>query len=495
MVAHRMLARPDSRAQLLTWGGAALALIVGALLFTQFSVRGNLSRDEAIYTYGGQQLAEGVPVYQGIFDPKPPLPTLLDAAGVTAARAVGKDDLVALRYGFLLFSLLTVGAVYLLGLRLWRSPVAALGGAVTFVAFKGFAQDAFAGPGAKTPGVLLSVVAMILLVERRWFWAAFAGSLAFLDWQPLGLYAAAAVIAAFFVGDARWRQVGLAVAGAAIPLVAIVLYLALAGDLSQFIDASFTFPATGLHRGHETVGDRIGVIAHVVNRFYHHSVVLFWAGLALLPLALLRRRLDRPTIAIVLATLLGFIAISATDFQGYPDLFPLLPYAAIGVAGVVAVAVDELGKAAIAIALVGMVVLCGLTYERYVGSGPRLSLSRQRAFAARVDRLVGPGQRLYALGDPTPLVLTKRRNPTRWIYLGSGVDDWAIKHDFGSLAGWQAEIRAVDPPVIVMNTWVSHRAKQMAAWLAKTYGPPRTFHGTRIYVKPSLRARAKQLGI
>src|SRR3954468_7955657 len=107
MVAHRMPLATDRHAQRLAWGAGALALVVAALLYTQFSIEGNLSRDEAIYTYGGQQLVEGVPVYEGIFDPKPPLPTFLTAAGVGVARAAGQDELVALRYEFLLFSLLS----------------------------------------------------------------------------------------------------------------------------------------------------------------------------------------------------------------------------------------------------------------------------------------------------------------------------------------------------------------------------------------------------
>src|SRR4051812_6323458 len=351
MVAHRMPVVSHLRAQRLAWGAGALALVVAALLYTQFSIEGNLSRDEAIYSYGGQQLADGVPVYQGIFDPKPPLPTFLTALGVAGGRAVGEDELVAMRYEFLLFSLLAVGAVYLLGLRLWRSPVAALAGAVTFTSFRGFAADALAGPDAKTPGVLLSVVALVLLVERRWFWAAFLGSLAFLDWQPLGIYALAAVVAAFVLGEARWRQAGLALAGAAIPLAATVLYLAIAGDLSQFVEASFTFPATGLERDPITFGQRLTAIVNVVNEHYHLGRVLLWGGLVLLPLVLLRRRVDRPATVILLATMLGFVALTLTDFQGYPDLFPLLPYAAIGIAGVVAVAIAERGRVAVAGAL------------------------------------------------------------------------------------------------------------------------------------------------
>src|SRR3954464_340546 len=118
MVAHRMSAEGHSHAQRLAWGAGALALVVAALLFTQFSIEGNLSRDEAIYSYGGQQLVDGVLVYDGIFDPKPPLPPFLTALGVGAGRVAGVDELYAMRYEFFLFALLTVGAVYLLGLRL-----------------------------------------------------------------------------------------------------------------------------------------------------------------------------------------------------------------------------------------------------------------------------------------------------------------------------------------------------------------------------------------
>src|SRR5436305_15315860 len=86
----------DRRA-VLAWGGGVLSLVIGAVLFTRFSIDGNLWRDEAIYAYGGQQLAHGVPVYLGIFDPQPPLPTFLTALGARAGRAAGQDELLALR--------------------------------------------------------------------------------------------------------------------------------------------------------------------------------------------------------------------------------------------------------------------------------------------------------------------------------------------------------------------------------------------------------------
>src|SRR3954463_13899705 len=49
----------ERRGELIAWGGGVLALLVGILLFTRFSISGNLWRDEAIYAYGGQQLAGG----------------------------------------------------------------------------------------------------------------------------------------------------------------------------------------------------------------------------------------------------------------------------------------------------------------------------------------------------------------------------------------------------------------------------------------------------
>src|SRR3954471_8455468 len=204
---------PERRALLLALGGGAVAFLIAIVLFTQFSINGNFWRDEAIYSYGGQQLADGVPVYSGIFDPKPPLPTLLTALGALSARAVSKNDLTAMRAEFFVFALLTVVAVYVLGLWLWRSILAALVGAVVFASFQGFAQDALAGPGAKTPGILLMVVSLALLVRRRWFLAGIAGSLAFLDWQPLGICAAAAVVGALLVSEeSRLRRALIALA-------------------------------------------------------------------------------------------------------------------------------------------------------------------------------------------------------------------------------------------------------------------------------------------
>jgi hypothetical protein len=352
------------------------------------------------------------------------------------------------------------------------------------------------------------VLSLALLVRRRWFLGAIAGSLAFLDWQPLGICAAAAVVAALLVNEpadeSRWKRGARALGGVAIPLVATVLFLLIDGGLSRFIEASFTFPATGLRRGNVTLGGNVDTIVHVVNQHYGHTRVLFWAGLVLLAVVLvvwIYRAVDRVPALVVLGTCAAFVAASVYDFQGYPDLFPLLPYAAIGFGGAVAVIAPRVAglwprRIAAGLALAAVVVLAGLSIHWYSGArdaGP--SLHKERAQAAKIQRLLQPGERLYALGDPTLLVLTHRRNPTRYIYLGSGVDHWAVDHTFGSLAGWQAQIRAANPAIVVMNLWRSDLALQMRPWLKTTYGPGKFLGNWRLFVRPDVRARAARMGI
>jgi hypothetical protein len=262
-----------------------------------------------------------VPFYASIFDQKTPGAAFLAALG----DALGGFD--GIRIAFFVCACLTVVAVYFLALDLWGSVLAAVVAAVAFASFRGFAADALAGPDAKTPGILLAVLSMLAMGRRRWFWAGLCGSLAFLVWQPLGIYAALAVVV-----SRRWRTA----AGVALPLVVTAAYFWGAGALGDFVQAAFAFPVEGLHRTPETIGQRLGHIAAVVHDHYAGAVVQFWAGLALAAILAAWRR-----VWVVLASLVAIAGFSALDFQGYPDLYPLLPYAALGLGGAVAEALAE----------------------------------------------------------------------------------------------------------------------------------------------------------
>jgi hypothetical protein len=462
------------------WGGALLSALVAVALFTRFGIDGGLSRDESIYAYAGQQWAAGVAPYASIFDPKTPLASLLAGLGVLAGHAAGADGLDAIRVVFFAFACLTVVAIYLLGLELWESPLAGLAATVVLASFRGFAADALGGPDAKTPGIFLAVTAMLLLARRRWFWGAVAGALAFLVWQPLAVYALVALGAAPLTAEAgrRRRALAGAAAGAALPVALMTGYFWAAGALPQLVEATVRFPLGGVSRGHVTFAQRLADIRHVVATGYAHTGLLFWAGCLLFAvLAAVRpsRTLRDPYLCVALPTFLGLVAYSLTDFQGYPDLYPLLPYAALGLGGAAAVAVRRPGiprlrQAASVGALAAVAVLAALSWHWYMtdpGSDHRLVT--QRAHGAELDRLLRPGETLYALGDPAPLVLTHRRNPSRFIYLGSGISEWVVRHTPGGLAGWEARIHALNPAIVTIGGWKGPIRDRIERRLRRSY--------------------------
>jgi hypothetical protein len=495
--------------------GVLLSLGIGVALYTRFGFDDSLRRDEAIYVYAGQQLAEGVPPFASIFDPKTPLAAIIAGAAAALGDVFGVDDVRAIRAAYFVCACLTVVAVYFLVLRLWRSPLAGLVAATVFASFRGFAIDAAGGPNAKTPGILFAVVCMALLAQRRWFWAAFVGSLAFLVWQPLVIYTATAIAVAPLMAPAgeRRRPFGLAVAGAAVPVVLTTLYFALAGALGKLVVATIVFPATGIRRGTRSLTGRLHHIATVVQHDYGLSGVLFVVGLvlllALVALHLVRGKRDLPVtlrdplVCVVLPTVLGVVAFSMSDFQGYPDLYPLLPYAAVGFGGAVAVAGQlnlhpepGMRRAVTTVALVLVLVLTVVSWTSFSHDRAHSDkLAAQRRTASNLERMLGPDRNaLYVLGDPTPLVLAHRRNPSRFIYLNSGVDRWVITHTPGGSAGWKARIVAADPDVILVHAWHSGIGRRTTAWLGSHYDS--AYLGEwQVFLAPGVRARAVRQGV
>lgn len=506
--------RPD-RAEWLKIAGGLTSVALAIALYTRFSINGELGRDRGIYVYGGQQMLHGVAPYESVFDPKTPLATMLCGLGAALAKLFGVDAVHMIRLVFFACAVLAVLAIYLLVARLWNSIVGAVVAAAVFVSFTGFAEDAIAGPDAKTPGVLLAVVTMWLAVCRRWFWAGLAGGLTFLVWQPLLFFPLLTIAAALLLcrGE-RSKALMLSAGGFAAPIAATFVYFAVVGQLGAFIEAAFRYPLEGVERRPETVFHRMQNIATVVHQFFGFSGVLFWIGLVLiLALAVwqvVRARDGRwaalldPFVLVVVGSLLGVAGYTLTDFQGYPDVLPLLPYAAIGIGGTTALVLRRLQEtrqwwlAGVAIALVAAAVLTGFSVRWFDHDAANNdALVVQRATACAVNRLVVPGTRIYSLGDPVPLVLTHRRNPDRFIYLNAGVDQWKVDHTPGGFQGWTGEIEAVHPSVVVINGWWSRTPyrSMMSAWLSAA-GYHRGYVGDwEVFLSPQARARSVGVGL
>jgi hypothetical protein len=504
----------------LALAGAFGSTIIAVLLFVRWGINGRLSRDEAIYTYGGQQLAHGVAPYASIFDAKSPGATMVAGASAAVGHLFGRDDIYFIRLGFFLLSLLTVVAVYTLAVWLWRSVTAGVVAAVVFAAFTGFAEDALSGPDAKTPGIAAVVFAMWLACRRKWFWSGIACGLGFLVWQPLVFYPVVITLVAVLTSEAgQRRRAFLATAlGVVLPVAVVSVYFVIAGAFGKFVEAAFVFPLSGLKRTPESFGERFTRVAGVVHGAYGVSGALLWIGMAALigiaVLRLMRARprwrsvLADPLVCIILFTLATQLLYAIDDFQGYPDVYPLLPYGALGMGGLAAVVVAALrsdaGRNVATSAVLGAtLVLAALSWVWFGDDPANHNLLRdERADTCAVQWMAEPSGRIYTLGDPTALVILHRRNPDRFIYLGSGVARWRIKHTTGGFAAWTAKIQAAQPDVVVVAGWHDRVRPRMTHWLRQAgytqrfVGPWETFltasaleaaqeHGVRLQHLPS----------
>jgi hypothetical protein len=488
--------------------GMVGVLIIAVVLYTRFSIDQWLWRDETIYAYGGQQLAHGVPPYASIFDPKTPLATIIAGLAALLARALGTNDIPVIRLAFFVCSVVTVLAVFLLANRLWRSVVAGMVAAVVFASFPVFAAGALGGPLAKTPGIMFAVLCMWLLVRRDWIWAGMAGSAAYLVWQPLLLiYPVAALAVPVVVAnrDGRWRAVAKAAIGVAIPLVLIGVYFAATGAFGKLIEATLIFPLTGIHQRRSTLTRNVTHIVHVVRvADGHGEAVVLAAGIgclvALSVVLLVRGRhswretLRQPLLGVVLVTFLYEVGISLYYFQGPPDTLPFTPYAALGLGGGVAAGLG-LGasarsrRAVTAAALAAAAALTAVSWIAFDHRNNHLLIA-EYSDACGLNRILGTSGGLWSLGDPTPLVLTHRTNPDRFIYLEENVSDWKIHHTRGGFEGWVGQIAAAHPTVVPMMGWHGPNFQRMTQSLL-SLGYTSTYLGRwHLYVLPAAQTQA-----
>jgi hypothetical protein len=227
-----------------------LVLALAAFVYSLHGFEGVLLRDYSIYLYSGQMMAEGIPPYVSVFDHKGPLSPMIAGLGAMWAKELNWDNVYTVRLVFYAIGCLTVVAVYLLGKSLFRSQAAGLFGALTFLGFYGYAQPAASGPEPKTPMVLFQTLSLLLTIQKRWFWAGFFGSLAFLVWQPMVVFSFVTfVLAVTRFREERFRAALRALAGIATPLVVVVVYFYFNDALDDFFDGFILFNFVHLVRG------------------------------------------------------------------------------------------------------------------------------------------------------------------------------------------------------------------------------------------------------
>jgi hypothetical protein len=438
---------------------------VSLVVYVLHGFQGMLTRDLGIYSYAGQQVADGVPPYLGVLNRAGPLAHVLPGVGALVARLGGLDDVITMRVLFMLMATAAVCVSYLLGRDLFRSRGAGLVTASAMLAVHGFIQYASNGPREKTPMTLFVLGALWAVTHRRWFTAGVLTSLATLCLQTafFSTFTAVAVGALLLAPGGRIRALARIAVGGLVPVAVLGTWFALAGSLGAAwdgfyaINRRYTVP-NPLNAERQMVWDDL-------QGAYGVTVWLLLAGTVLLVLVSLaalsrRARAAEPGLVVLPAMSAGLVAGLAwilQEYDAWADLFPVLPFAAVGLGAGFAVATHGLARRrrdAVAGVLAAAAVVIALTYSLSTRND---SLQDQREATDAVLAVLPADATITSIEAPQPLVLTGRTNPTRYQMFRSGLQDYMEDTWPGGLDGFKRDLVADGPDLVAVGETVSRR--------------------------------------
>ena len=474
-------------------GRARRLLLPGALALVALAawlprgLDGILGRDLGVYAYAGERLASaGAWPYDAVLNRAGPLGHLLPGLAALAGEPLGADPIASMRVAYLACAVATVALAALVARRTFGSAVAAVAAAAAFLTFDEFGALATWGPREKTVMVLLVLASLAASAARRWVLAGVLVAAATLTWQPAFVAAFPAVVAGALVDRegapsrrALARRVGLVVAGGAGTAALVLAAYAVTGRLQRFLDcfvlinARWTEQPSPVGRLGEAVdttvaGYGVGAVVALVG-----VVASLVAGARVLADRSRRGRRDAAVVAAAVATL-GAVLWSLRAYQGAPDLFVVLPGAALGVAGLASALASRLAsrladrpRAALAVPALGAALLVagagvGLAGAVADRGGPAgRGLDEQRAVVAELQGVVGDDARVVTLDAPDLTVLWGAVSPVRVMLTTNGLTDYVEDTWPGGTEGFADDLAATDPDVVALRDTVDDES-----WLA-----------------------------
>jgi 4-amino-4-deoxy-L-arabinose transferase-like glycosyltransferase len=419
-----------------------------------------LTRDLGVYMYGAQRFLDGDPPYVGILNRAGPLAHVLPAVGIRVGSWFGVGDLHSARFLYMLFSVACVSLVYVLARDLFRSRGGGLVAATAFLGFNGFLALATFGPREKTPMVLFLLVALLAMRHRRWATFGVFVALGTLTWQPVFfVLLVIGLVAIVLMPSGRWMALLRVVIGGGVTSGIVLVYYAAHHALHTFFEGFVLINA----RYTQQRGASSSRTWSLLQLGYGSSLWLILLGLVVLPVlsalaarAAWRTRDAQPVAMVALgAGWLAGMAWALIAFNGWLDLFEMLPFAALGLGGLAAAGlhwsrshVDARVGAGVAIVL----ALALTAYATVISVTNRSDgLRVQRAAVASVLSQAPPGATILSVQAPEVLVLGHRRNPTPVQMFTNGFNHYVDDTWPGGLHGYASWVLQTRPDLIAVQ--------------------------------------------
>ena len=435
-----------------------LCCLVPLVVYPLNGFNAALTRDLGVYSYGGQQVAEGVAPYVAIMNRAGPLAHLIPGIAAWVARQVGVDDLLGMRVLMMLISAACVGIAYLLGRDLYRSRMAGVATAAALLCIEGFSIYATDGPREKTSLVLFVLLASLAIVHQRWFATGFFIALATLTWQPVFFAVAAGAAVAALVGQRTGKLkalVGIAVGGIVPTIITVGAYVAI-GKFQVFLDdfliinAEYTRQTSLFDNGSAIWSFMVDAYGWSLWVLLGGMVVQFVLAVAAWRSPARRTPLGAAQVGFGVVFIVGLLW-SLKAFNGFPDAFFLLPESIIGVGGIVAVLAKRLpGRVVLAVTVAWAVAVTALAVNWSLTNRDD-GLVEQRADVEAVMGLLPSDATMVTVEAPQPLVLAHKRNLSVYQLFGNGLIDYVEATWPGGIAGYARWIQEKSPTVITVG--------------------------------------------
>jgi hypothetical protein len=449
--------------------------------------------------------------YRDVIDPKGPGAMYVSAGAMWAGRRLGIQDVLAVRYLYIVLAGILSLVTALVAERYFSSYLASVLAFLIPLVPSRYLLMMVAGTEPKLVMMVFGMLALLLVARNRPFWTGFCSMLSCLCWQP-GLMFAGIAFLIFSKYLTSWRDLRAlkVVAGAVVPLAAVMGYFQARGALPDLWNWAFTydyrvFMPAGLHSGGQALRQIVSVMRERV--FYEGFIFVEIALVGLLLFAYERVReksqgrssLDVPDLykdAVLMPPVIYF-AFCMLNFQSSPDTIPFFPFIGLFgawflVKGAGALAALRPTKPlsdrvrlpillpAIAVAFVTFAVLRHATAYRVDGR----TLADQHEEARIIEDHLLPGDKIYVHGTAEVLVLLDRPNLNPYIAFDSGSDDYIASHRAGGFPGLIDEIEAARPKVVLISRLqnVRHRA-ELEAWVDAHYVKMDVPWLNRVYIR------------